>query len=522
MRLVNEAFGHKGKPLSTAKGLRWQVRWVLDPGAGRKYIERKRTNFHSKGEATSFREQLRKAAYGVDDWRFDHDGQPTQQAVSATTVLSSLDTYVQSRWVSTWSDSQRTKVRGRFFQLIAVTCQNPKDRDALLAALVTQRLDRGTPPEPTTTIEWAARYLRVYALNLNAAAPVDERLLAARRWLEANSMPISALDVGAVTRIRNHFIGPNADGTKKAYNTQRSYWQAVVVPYLTWLTDTGLVDRSPNAGQPRLPRDTGSERPDLKLIPDPRQMNAVARYFNEHHGATWELWVLISTVCALRMGESLNLRYSNFFVKNGRWFLRFELQTHRTVAAVSDTGSTRSVTKTKSVRHRTPPPRVIPIPGAVARRLVEVFGDRLGQDDGHLFVGPRGAVGNDTTVREWWNAAVAAVLAPGSPHLAHLTPHSMRHAGMTYWFARGADQALIQKWGGWESLKQMQDTYHGVIDGLEEIDYDGIDEFYDGWLEDAPAAAFDADPFEGVEFSAGTSASVVNLEEYRSRRQRGA
>ena len=522
MRLVNEALGHEGKPLATAKGPRWQVRWVLDPGAGRKYIERKRTNFHSKGEAASFREQLRKAGYGVDDWRFDHDGQPTQQAVSATTVLSSLDTYVWSRWVSTWSDSQRTKVRGRFLQLIAVTCQNPKDRDALVAALVTQRLDRGSPPEPTTNIEWAARYLRVYALNPNRTAPVDERLLAAKRWLEANSMPVSALDVTAVTRIRSHFLGPKSDGTKKAYNTQRSYWQAVVVPYLSWLTDAGLVDRAPNAGQPRLRRDMEGERPDPKLIPDPHQMNAVASHFGEHHGSRWELWVLVSTSCALRMGESLNLRYSNFVLKNGRWFVRVDAQVRRTVAAVSDTGSTRSVTKTKSERHRTPAPRVIPIPGTVARRLVEVFGDRLGSDDGHVFVGPRGAVGNDTTVREWWNAAMATVIAPGAPHLAHLTPHSMRHAGMTYWFARGVDEALIQKWGGWESLKHMLDTYRGVIDGLEEIDYAGIDEFYDGWLEGAPVAAFDVDPCAEVEPLAGATAGVVNLDEYRARRQRGA
>lgn len=522
MRLVNEAPGNKGQPAASAKGPRYQARWVLDPGAGRKFIERKRTNFHTRGELAAFREQLRKAGYGVDGWRFDHDGQPTQQVASATTVFSSLDTYVRSRWVSTLSDSQRTKVRGRFLQLVAVTCQNPKDRDALVAALVTQRLDRGPAPEPTTNIEWAARYLRVYALNPNRTAPADERLLAAQRWLETNSMPVSALDVTAVTRIRSHFLAPKSDGTKKAYNTQRSYWQAVVVPYLTWLTDAGLVDRAPNAGQSRLRRDMEGERSDPKLIPDPLQMNAVASYFGEHHGARWELWVLVSTACALRMGESLNLRYSSFVVKNGRWFVRVEAQVRRTVAAVSETGSTRSVTKAKSERHRTPAPRVIPLPGTVARRLVEAFGDRLGRDDGHLFVGPRGAVGNDTTVREWWNAAIATVLAPEAPHLAHLTPHSMRHAGMTYWFARGVDEALIQKWGSWELLKHMLDTYRGVIEGLEEIDYAGIDEFYDGWLEEASAAAFHVDPLGGVEPLAEATARVVNLDEYRARRQHGA
>ncbi len=71
--------------------------------------------------------------------------------------------------------------------------------------------------------------------------------------------------------------------------------------------------------------------------------------------------------------------------------------------------------------------------------------------------------------------------------------------------------------GGWESLKHMLDIYRGVIDGLEEIDYEGIN----GWLEEAAAAALDVDPSGGVESLAAAGAQVISLEEYRLRRQRG-
>lgn len=87
---------------------------------------------------------------------------------------------------------------------------------------------------------------------------------------------------------------------------------------------------------------------------------------------------------------------------------------------------------------------------------------------------------NVSTTRGWWNAAVRAVIEPVASQLAGVTPHVMRRAGMTHWFPR-FDQNLIQNWGGWTSLKQMLDTYRGVLNSLEDIDLDGLDRFDDEW-----------------------------------------
>lgn len=57
----------------------------------------------------------------------------------------------------------------------------------------------------------------------------------------------------------------------------------------------------------------------------------------------------------------------------------------------------------------------------------------------------------------------------------------MRHAGMTYWFSQKFDEKLIQRWGGWESVVVMQDTYRGVLDSLEVIELKGLDRFDETW-----------------------------------------
>ena len=83
----------------------------------------------------------------------------------------------------------------------------------------------------------------------------------------------------------------------------------------------------------------------------------------------------------------------------------------------------------------------IPLPKALADGVRALARGRLGRDSSLLFVGPRGSAAPADTVRNWWREAVDAVLVPQSPALAGITPHSMRHAGMTYWFAHGDEDS---------------------------------------------------------------------------------
>jgi integrase len=503
---------HKPGPKGEDRSIkRWQVRWLLNVSPGLPLVERKTTTFTTKGRAEDFIKELEKAHYGIEGFHFDDEGWPTNLVASPTSVLDALNEYVVGRWSTVWQPNQRTKVRGRLLQLVALTVRRSRDQATLLDGLEKQRTDRGKRPDPTSLVEWGARWLRDYGLRPGAEVS-DPQLLAGKEWLESNSASLTCLvDTKEIDRIRRHFI----EG--RDYSTQRTYWNGTVVPFLKWLHETQKVERSLVLGQPKLSRDMEGERPDPTRIPNPNELALIAREMGISHGPKWDLFVRIAGYCALRISEAFAIRYDSFVRKDGRLWLVVSAQEHRVVASSSDDGATRVRTGTKSTRDRTPPPRVVPLPEGLATRLEEYCGDLLCHDSTNVFTGPRGAIANDATVRGWWHEAVATAL-PNHPSLTGIKPHVLRHAGMTYWFASKVDEKRIQKWGGWTSLVQMLDTYRGVIDCLEHVSLEGLDQF--------------TRMFEEVELTApGTSpiqtsspvakehcGNIVNLDEYRRRR----
>jgi integrase len=521
VRLDNAWIGNHGKivtlprksgPNGESRSIkRWQVRWLLNVGPGLPLVERKATTFRTKALAESFIKELEKAHYGNDGFHFNDEGWPTNLVASPTSVLDALNEYVLGRRSTVWKENQRTKTRGRLLQLVALTVKRPRDQAILLEGLETQRTDRGARPDPTSTVEWAARWLRDYGLQPTLVT-TDTQLLAGKSWLESNSVSLSRLtDTEQVTRIRLHFT----EG--RCYSTQRTYWKGAVVPFLNWLHETQKVERNLMLGQPKLGRDMEAERPDPSRIPSPAELAAIADQMGIAHGPKWDLFVRVAGYCALRISEAFAIRYDSFVRKDGRLWLVVSAQEHRVVSSSSDDGATKVRTGTKSTRDRTPAPRMVPIPEGLATRLEQFGGDRLCHDSDHLFTGPRGAVANDATVRGWWHEAVATAL-PNHPRLVGIKPHVLRHAGMTYWFASKVDEKRVQMWGGWISLVQMLDTYRGVIDSLEHLNLEGIDQFalMNERPEVAPPSlkeALIASPPVDVEMG-----NVVNLDDYRRRR----
>lgn len=500
MRLERAWIGHHGKPVTTAQGPRYQVRWLLSPGAGRRPVARKRSDFLTKAAARAFVERLEKAEYAVDGWRLDADGQPTQEPVGVTTVFGALERYAKSRWRAVWQTASRSRVRMRLVQLAARTLEPAGDREALLVALEEQRPDRKRP-EPRTAVEWAARYLRDHGLRPDPGVLSDE-LAAGRRWVEARSIPLAALSVERVGELRDHFTRGSL-----SQQTARTYWGSTVMPFLTWLVDTEQIGRAPVKGLPPVRRDVEAERPDPHRIPDPAQAELVAYHFATRHGVQWGTFVRIATWCALRISEALDVRATSFVERRGRLYLQVATQQRRVTGVDSDDGETLVRTATKSTRDRRARAREVPLPKWLEREVRELLGDRLGTDGALLFTGPRGAAAPAEAVRRWWREAVDEVLVPVAPDLAGITPHAMRHAGMTYWFAQGVDHKRIQLWGGWASLKVMLDTYRGVLDSLEEVDLAGIDG-------DGPGSLLDGDAI-GRDYA---DSKIVDLDMWRRRK----
>ena len=486
MRLLSSWLGNDGKPVTTASGPRFQVRWrVLGDGVVR-VKECKCSDFVTKAKAKYFMEELDKAHHGATDpngrtWHFDAAGRPTNLLAADQTVLGAIDLYMKNRWFTEWQESQRTKVRGRMQRVaIQLTSLSTVKKKMLFEALDAQRTDRGPRPDPTTREQWTARWLRDHAFFPNQDEDLSSEMAEAKAWLETLSMPLCTLGLDEVTDLRLLIVGQSS-GKNLEHNTRRAYWNGVLVPFFNWLYESGMVERPLLRGQPKLKRDIHGERPDPTKILAPGNVAAVAAWFQRNYGDNWELFPLVATFCSLRIGEALNIRLSDFVLRRGRWHLRLNDQIHRVTKAYSDDGKGKQVSATKSRRDTTPKTREIPLPPKVAQRLVDLFGDRLGTDTTHLFRGPRGAVGNADDVRKWWQQALAEVVVPSAPNLAGLTPHAMRHAGMTYWLAQKFDEKLIQRWGGWESLVVMHDTYRGVLESLEEIELAGLDRFDETW-----------------------------------------
>lgn len=503
MRLLHVAYDNGGEPVQMKAGKRYRLRWKLNPGGGKPTKERAQGGFRTKGEAEAFMSALRRADMRIDGWTFDHKGEPVRVDSCGISIVNAADTYYVGRW-DDWSENQRVKVRGRLCEFVALTVARPVDRKKLLVAYESQRNDKGPRTEPCTRIEWAGRWLRDHAFLPHAPEP-DERALDGRRWLEAESLPVAAIDPDFVLSIRKHFTAGYPQ------STARTYWQSSIVPFVNWLVDTRKLPLSPLVGARKMKRDMEIERPDPREIPDPRELAGFAEEFRRRHGVLWQLWVLLSAFCSLRISESMAVTFDAFSCdRQGRWWLDVRAQERTVTKAYSDDGKTSRVrTKTKSTFDRTPPPRLVPIPAHLALRLQAHFGDRLGIDKAHMFVGARGAIAPVASIREWWPLAVTCVFGD-HPHLGDMKPHTLRHAGMTYWLAAGIDHKTVQRWGGWTSLKEMLDTYRGVIRSLEGEQLGDLESFHHRW--GAPLAAESSTAVD-----AGETADAVVIELFAKR-----
>jgi len=123
MKLLQAWPGHKGEkvPSKTDGVFYYQARWRLLADDGMKVIERKKTTFSTMAKRDEYLKRLDKAEWGVEKWRWDEHGFPTQALVVTETVFSALGGYMDSRWATEWQSSQRNRVRGQAIILLAIT-----------------------------------------------------------------------------------------------------------------------------------------------------------------------------------------------------------------------------------------------------------------------------------------------------------------------------------------------------------------------------------------------------------------
>lgn len=437
----------------------WRVYWWAYTAEGR--VRRQRSGFTTKGRAERFVENLLKADRQEQGWSLDEAGSPiapqTTTDIELVSVYSALEDFADAFWHMWKSPNTLEKNRGRLLVLAAELLDDPEMAKAVRLGLKTQASNRKERPTPTSPGEWIARYLRDHAFTPGSAVRLSQEMVNAKERLEKHSIKVTHLNDGHVIQLRNSF-------SDLAYSTQRTYW-ATTKQFFRWLNDTQRVSRDPTIGVGPLSRDLEAETVDIQDVPgvaDIVQLIEVAQTEFGLRDAT-----LVSTLFygALRISEAAAITWADLTYRdNGQVLINITGQIDRVTARYSNNTTIRHAApkgRTVGAKSR----REVLLPKQAANLLKELYAShkrapRLTQ---HVFAQPRGGpLDSDTFRRDRWTPLVAATF-PDNHRLSDITPHALRHGGMTFWLRAGLPTPLIQRMGGWTSLKVMLDTYAGVL-----------------------------------------------------------
>jgi integrase len=277
-------------------------------------------------------------------------------------------------------------------------------------------------------------------------------------WIDAHSKLATEIDDEDLTRLRIDLGGTT-------YQTRRTYWSTIEA-VLHWAIATERLDRDPSIGLPKIRRIIDVEKPVADRVPEEAEIWEIAQLGRPMLGDWFPVAVLLGGYGALRAGELVALRPENLVpTESGGLWLTVAAQHRQFVKRHSDDGiSTTDIAPPKGRIAGPTASRRCYIPAAVAAEISEYV--RLRRPRNLLFISQRGRPFGAGTFRGAWNRAIAEL--PVGHRLERITPHSLRHAGMSMWLRKGVDLKLIQAWGGWYSLKVMLDTYAALLPGAEE------------------------------------------------------
>jgi len=384
-------------------------------------------------------------------------------APNELTIIALLESYWRVHW-STFSPSHRAKTRGRLLIMAASLLEPSSSSKSVLRAL--RHLNKKgseVSERPPSQEAQAARYLQAHFLPRQADASSDghsepPKLDRSATWIDAHSKLAAEIDDEDLTRLRIELGG-------NTYQTRRTYW-CIIEAVLHWAIATGRLDRDPSIGLPKIRRIVEIEKPVADRVPEEAEIWEIAQLGRAILGDWFATAVLLGGYGALRAGELVALRPEGLVLtESGGLWLTVAAQHRQFAKRHSDDGiSTTDIAPPKGRIAGPTALRRCYIPAIVAEEIAEYVSRRPPRN--LLFISQGGRPFGAGTFRDAWNRAIAAL--PVDHRLGRITPHSLRHAGMSMWLRKGVDLKLIQAWGGWHSLKVMLDTYAALLPGAEQ------------------------------------------------------
>lgn len=359
----------------------------------------------------------------------------------------------------TWYEHTRAYVDGRWDRLPAKSRRN--DADAL--ATLTPALVKTTAGRPAPKVLRRALYGWAYNKSRWGQEPPTE-VAEALRWVEKNSVAISALEDPGTLRTALDALSTLLDGSPAAGRTarrkraclsdvlglavERRYFTVPVNPLTTvkWTA----------------PKST--EEVDPASVANPRQVRELLEAVRAQgeRGAHLEAFFGCLYYAAMRPAEAVGLKASQCHLPKRGWghlTLRGGIVHAGHTWTDDDRAHQERQLKARAVRDS----RVVPIPPhfvAMLRWHIERFG---AAPDGRLFRTSRGGVIQDTGYGEVWAEARSAALSPSevaSP-LAR-RPYDLRCAGVSFWLFSGVDAMEVARRAG-HSVAVLLRVYAKVL-----------------------------------------------------------
>ncbi|MEU3702531.1 site-specific integrase [Streptomyces anulatus] len=336
----------------------------------------------------------------------------------------------------TWYEHTRAYVDRKWATAPAKSRKNYADA----LATITPALVKSRAGSPDATV--LRRALYGWAYNRNRWEDEHpEDVAAALRWLEKNSLPVSALEESATVRLALDALGLKVDGKPAAPRTARRK-RACLSDVL------GLAVEERYFTTPVNPLTTvkwvapkSAEELDPESVANPRQVRALLKGVREQgaRGAHLEAFFGCLYYAAMRPAEATALRRAQCHLPETGWGV-LTLRQGAVRAGKGWTNDGRAHEDRHLKARAVKDSRPVPIPPHFVRLLREHIASQGTAPDGRLFRTSRGGLLQETGYGEVWAKARHDVLSEdeaASP-LAR-RPYDLRHAGVSFWLSSGVD-----------------------------------------------------------------------------------
>ncbi|KQX36555.1 integrase [Streptomyces sp. Root63] len=336
----------------------------------------------------------------------------------------------------TWYEHTRTYVDRKWATAPAKSRKNYADA----LATITPALVKSRTGSPDATL--LRRALYGWAYNRNRWEDEHpEDVTAALRWLEKNSLPVSALEESATVRLALDALGLKVDGKPAAPRTARRK-RACLSDVL------GLAVEERYFTTPVNPLTTvkwvapkAAEELDPESVANPRQVRALLKGVREQgaRGVHLEAFFGCLYYAAMRPAEATALRRAQCHLPETGWGV-LTLRQGAVRAGKGWTNDGRAHEDRHLKARAVKDSRPVPIPPHFVRLLREHIASQGTAPDGRLFRTSRGGLLQETGYGEVWAKARHDVLSEDeavSPLVRR--PYDLRHAGVSFWLSSGVD-----------------------------------------------------------------------------------